>query len=470
MFYTLLSLTRFRVWLGLFCLILLTATPLQQAAATTAFARQTGEPCAACHMQAYGPWLTQYGQKFKLDGYVAGHANKLPDAINPFALEVVGSISNTQKDVPAGQYYDNSKPNNNAVNDWTALYYTGRVTEKIGSYLQLNLSPQVGKSVTLAMADIRFANHASIADHQLTYGVTVNNGPTMSDFWMTSFAWMYPYNMSATTVRPNAQPYLQNLMMGANTAGATTYVMIDNHLYLEAGGYTSQSHNMAQGLGVWAGGSMGDAPQSGLIDGGAPYWRMFLQHSIGPHTMMVGTYGLASKVYPHYARNFGTDTYVEYNADANYSYMLNDDNMLMAMFRYTRDDMTMNASRALGYSANAKNHLNSIMLMGMWTYQQTYNLSAGWNAMTGSSDTLMYPNGDISGSANNSPNTNYFMFQLDYVPFGKAAAVSDPYFNLRLSAQYLAYTQFNGGTRNYDGSGRSPEANNTLYFVGNMMF
>jgi hypothetical protein len=109
--------------------------PCQDVLATTSFARQTGEPCTACHMQAYGPWLTQYGQKFKLDGYVAGHANKLPDVINPFALEVVGSLTNTQKDVPAGQYYDNtagqSKANNNAVNDWTALFYTGRITDKI---------------------------------------------------------------------------------------------------------------------------------------------------------------------------------------------------------------------------------------------------------------------------------------------------------------------------------------------------
>ena len=125
---------------------ILSILPFQIVLATTSFARQTGEPCTACHMQAYGPWLTQYGQKFKLDGYVAGHANKLPDVINPFALEVVGSLTNTQNDVPPGQYYDNtaghSKANNNAVNDWTALYYTGRITDKIGSYLQLNINPQ----------------------------------------------------------------------------------------------------------------------------------------------------------------------------------------------------------------------------------------------------------------------------------------------------------------------------------------
>ena len=455
--------------------------PVQEVLATTAFARQTGEPCSACHMQSYGPWLTQYGQKFKLDGYVAGHANKLPDAINPFALEVVGSITNTQKDVPAGQYYANasgqSAPNNNAVNDWTSLFYTGRVAEKLGAYLQLNLNPQVGRSTSLTMADIRYADHVSFQGNHINYGVSLSNYPGMSDFWMTSFAWMYPYNMSSVAVMPAAKPWMQNFMAWANLAGGTVYTMINNHLYLEAGGYTSQSKNMAQGLGVWTPGSQSALPQAGLIDGGAPYWRAFLQHTTGQHTMMIGTFGLMAKVIPYYTRGFGTDSYQEYNFDTNYSYMLDDDNMLMAMARYTRDDMYMNASQQI-YGSNSHNYLNSYMVMGMWTYKQTYNFAVAWNNMNGSPDMALY-NGaagysgsanPITGSYNGSPNTNSLMFQVDYVPFGKAKMTTDPYINLRLSLQYTAYTQFNGAYTNYDGAGRSPEANNTLYFVGNMMF
>ena len=450
---------------------LVSVFPFKEALATTAFARQTGEPCSACHQQSYGPWLTPYGQKFKLDGYVAGHANKLPDIINPLALEVVGSVTNTQKNVPDGLYYSNqsgsiqSNANNNAVNDWTAIYYTGRVTDHIGSYLQLNLSPQTDRALNLAMADIRYADHFNWNGNNLTYGVTVNNSPTMSDFWMTTYAWMYPYTQSAVTVAPNAQPWLQSLMDWANTAGATAYVMINNHLYLEAGGYTSQAKSMQQGLGVWR-----NSEESGQIVGGAPYWRVFLQHTVGQHNMMVGAYGLVANVVPQYVGGFGTDHYVEYNADANYSYMMDDDNMFMAMFRYSRDDYTMNASQAMGISQNGKNHLNTYMLMGMWTYKQTYNLSIGWNKTSGSSDSYLYGSDPIVGSANGSPNTNAMLFEVDYVPFGKGTSVSDPYMNLRLSAQYWAYTQFNGGYSNYDGAGRNPEANNTLYFVGNLMF
>lgn len=463
-------------------LIVLFISPFQHVQATTSFARQTGEPCTACHMQAYGPWLTQYGQKFKLDGYVAGHANKLPDVINPLAVEVVGSVTNTQQKNGGDPYYANStghsNPNNNVVTDWAAVYYTGRITDKIGSYLQMNISPQTGQSVSLAMADIRVADHATIQGNEITYGLTVNNSPTMSDFWMTTPAWMYPYTQSSMTIHPAAQPWLQALMEGANTAGSTAYMMINNHLYLEAGGYTSQSKEMANGLGVWKNGSQCTEPQCGLIDGGAPYWRMFLQHSVGAHTMMIGTYGMAANVIPYYNMGMGANYYVEYNADANYSYMMDDSNMLMAMVKYTHDSMNMGASQVQEFSSNNSNYLDSVMMMGMWTYKQTYNLTVGWNYMKGSSDIHLYNGaGDgfngvqaISGSANGSPNTNSFLFEADYVPFGKGSFAADPYLNVRLSLQYWAYTEFNGAAKNYDGAGRNATGNNTLYFVGNMMF
>ena len=391
-------------------------------------------------MQAYGPWLTSYGQKFKLDGYVAGNANALPNALNPFSLEVVSSYTNTQQSVPSGTYYQNksgsSSPNNNVINDWTALFYTGRVTDHIGAYLQLNLNPQVAHTASLT---------------------------------------------SSVTLTPGAQPYLQRLMSGAYTAGSTAYVMINNHLYLEGGAYTSMAQNMAGGLGVMNA-SLGTAPQNGLINGAAPYWRAYLQHSIGSHTMMIGTFGLAANVTPYYTSGFGTDNYTEFNADSNYSYMMNDDNMFMAMFRYTRDNMKMGASSAMGASSNIYNNLDSSMLMGMWTYRQTYNLAVGWNRMSGSADATLYNGAGnnigigyqgptaLTGSASGSPNSNSFLFQADYVPFGKGTSKVDPYLNVRFSAQYWVYTQFNGATMNYDGLGRNASANNTLYLVTNIMF
>jgi hypothetical protein len=40
-----------------------------------------------------------------------------------------------------------------------------------------------------------------------------------------------------------------------------------------------------------------------------------------------------------------------------------------------------------------------------------------------------------------------------------------PWLNTKLQTQYIGYQKFNGGTTNYDGSGRSASNNNTLYML-----
>jgi hypothetical protein len=46
---------------------------------------------------------------------------------------------------------------------------------------------------------------------------------------------------------------------------------------------------------------------------------------------------------------------------------------------------------------------------------------------------------------------------------GKKDSWLRPWMNLRLGIQYTGYTRFDGGTSNYDGTGRSASDNNTLF-------
>jgi hypothetical protein len=39
------------------------------AEAVPSFAGQTGAPCAACHVEGFGPQLTPFGMSFKVNGY-----------------------------------------------------------------------------------------------------------------------------------------------------------------------------------------------------------------------------------------------------------------------------------------------------------------------------------------------------------------------------------------------------------------
>jgi len=52
--------------------------------------------------------------------------------------------------------------------------------------------------------------------------------------------------------------------------------------------------------------------------------------------------------------------------------------------------------------------------------------------------------------------------QLDGTPFGAGGSPLGPRFNMRVGVQYVAYLKFDGAGSNYDGSGRSAAANNTL--------
>ena len=73
----------------------------------------------------------------------------------------------------------------------------------------------------------------------------------------------------------------------------------------------------------------------------------------------------------------------------------------------------------------------------------------------GDSDALLYPPGDISGSINGKPNSNGFIYELDYIPLKWS----------KITLQYIAYDKFNGTCKNYDGSGRKASDNNTFYVL-----
>lgn len=430
-----------------------------EASATPAFARQTGEPCSSCHMESYGPYLTPNGRLFKLKGYQAGHANVLPDLLNGFSGQAIGSFTNTQKAVPSAPAPGLSS-NNNFVNDWDALYFTGRVMDKVGAYMQLNFSPQVNHNISLAMAEVRYADNMNLFDKDLVYGVSANNGPTMSDVWMTTPEWMYPYTQSSVAPQPGMKTLMMQLM--GNTGGMSVYTLWDNTVYTELGAYTTLASNMANGLGVFN-------QSNPLIDGGAPYWRLWGQKTWGPHVFMLGTYGLQANIFPQYQTGAGTDGWVDWNIDTNYMWMM-DEHMVMLMGRWTQDWMTLNASRALGYSSTVDNTQSNLMLMAMYTLQQTYTFTFSYNDLQGSYNPAMYSPASVSGSRAGSPDSQYFQLQFDYVPFGKGTVATDPLLNLRFSVQYTAYQTFNGASQNYDGYGRNAADNNTLYIASYLMW
>jgi hypothetical protein len=76
----------------------------------------------------------------------------------------------------------------------------------------------------------------------------------------------------------------------------------------------------------------------------------------------------------------------------------------------------------------------------------------------------------VTGSNNSKPDSNAFIIEADWVPFGKDDSWMNPYVNLKLGVQYVIYTLFNGGNTNYDGFGRNAADNNTLFLFAWLAF
>ncbi len=105
-----------------------------------------------------------------------------------------------------------------------------------------------------------------------------------------------------------------------------------------------------------------------------------------------------------------------------------------------------------------------------WVPQNTYGITLGWQKTWGPANPVLFAPAEVVGSNNGKPNSNAFTIEADWVPFGKADSVLSPWANLKLGVQYVAYTQFNGGTNNYDGSGRNASDNNTLFLFAWLVF
>ena len=419
------------------------------AIAIPSFARQTGYACARCHTVAYGPALTAYGRQFKLNGYVWGDAKEV---IPPIAIMVQGGFTQTAKDQtdpPANHF----ARNDNLSVDQVSLFYGGRITQHIGAFVQVTYSGE-DRHTSWDNLDVRFAHAATIGDKSVVFGVSVNNNPTIQDLWNSTPGWGFPYISSGLAPGPAAGTMIAG-GLGQLVLGATAYAMVDDHLYLEAGAYRGLSDRWLRNVGLTA----DDNPH---VNGLAPYWRAAWQVDKKQNYFSVGVFGLNTKLQPDPSVP-QEDKFNDVGVDATYQFTDGSRNNFSANLLLVHEKQTLDASFGAGGSASNSNHLNTLGLDLTYAYNQTWVGSVGLFNTSGSTDTGLYAPGLDSGSNNGSPNSRGYVLGLEYVPFGKADSFASPWLNLRLGLQYTGYTRYNGGTRNYDGFGRSAGDNNTLF-------
>ena len=428
-------------------LVAMTATP-HMAQAIPAFAAQTGMPCSACHIGF--PQLTPFGRAFKMDGYVQG--GTFPDAKN-FAAMVQGGFTQLHDKVDGGLAPD-FKSNDAWSIQQTSLFYGGAIDGNIGlgGFVQ-GTYDGIGHQYHWDNLDIRLAQLTTIANKRVVYGFTFNNAPGLTDLWNTLPAWGYPFIPPGLGVGSTAG--IQTSALAQAVAGVGGYVAVNvtpqDMIYNEVDLYKAVPNHTAYMLGAGP-----EAPIAGPI----PYWRLAVQHSTWKQSFELGTSGLVDHPYPGGFTHGPTDTLTDVGVDAQYQY-ITVQQAFSVQASYFHEFQYWGASYPQGGTANKHDLLDTETLTASYLWHQMFGATEAYSNITGNGDVGLY-NAD-TGNANGKPNTDSYTTELDYYPFNTDGPKVFPWANAKFFVEDTFYPTFNGLAHNYDGNGRSAQANDVLF-------
>lgn len=454
------------------------------ASAIPLFNRQTGQNCVACHAGGQFPELTPYGRLFKMTGYTLG-VRTVP--VSAMALLSASKVANTSKsDDPSADFQKNDRP----IFATGSVFLGGKITDNIGAFVQFTWDPYAittdsggyKGTFTADNMDIRYADRLIGTNHDVIFGVSANNDPSVSDPWNTAAAWMQYVPVPSPTSSQfidGTSPY-PGLAAGSNVAGLSAYAFIDETLYLEAGDYRT-----AKGLASFMKWGLHDADVTKL-QGDNPYLRVALNHAWGASTLMVGMTRMATRIYDDpldTSLPSSVHRYQDLALDSQYQYLL-DPHAWTAQFVYTRQTHDYPASQVGQPVPFVDAHGNPLPLTSAsdrtrllrarlsYVYQARYggstsvfdlagstntaNITSGYdpNTLTITSDpTAGAPSTRVNGNIRGNPATRGATVEGFWMPVQ----------NLRIGLQYTAYLRYNGARDNYDGFGRNARDNNSLF-------
>ena len=418
------------------------------ALAVPSYARQTQQPCTACHVGGFGPQLTPFGRQFKLSGYTLKVGD---EASLPLSAMVVESWTHTQKaqtEAPA----PNFNRNDNIELQQASLFLAGRLAEHLGVFAQATYS-QNGHLLGWDNAELRYARSFSGKTHSGLWGVTINNNPTVTDVLNTAPAWQFPYMPPDLAPGAPAAPMLFG-GLGGQVVGATAYMQLDGTWYVEAGGYRSLSPSFQRKV---------NGDYNGRLSGLAPYARITRSWDARGGNVVLGAFALearrglvgedaAGRAVP---LSGPTDRFRDFGIDASYLNLGDGTHAFSVNALYVHEGQRLDATFADGGAEHRSGSLQALNVNGSYWYRNTWGATVGAFAYDGSRDALLYDTG--------SADTRGGIAEVDWNPFGKADSWMQPTVNARIGLQYTFYTRFNGAVHDIDGAGRSAHDNNTLF-------
>ena len=416
------------------------------ARAVPAFAQQTGQPCKSCHVGGFGPELTPFGREFKLGGYtLRAHASV------PIAAMAVTSFTHTRKDQkPAPEHLNR---NNDVTLDEAAVFGAGGIGKHLGGFAEITYEG-IDRHFTWDNLDLRAVTTGKLLGGDATFGLSLNNNPTVQDAWNTLPAWGFPFTDTETSPTPDAAPLMDDAL-AQNVLGLTGYVWLGHKFYLEAGAYSSPSRGTLQWLGS-------DPADPGNIRGVVPYGRVAFQTTIAGGTFEAGGNVFKANIIPVRDRSSGlTDHYLDWGLDSSWQKTFAKTDTLSANIRYEHERGDLRASCALGLlgdgsdPACARYSLDEIRAAVRYTWHDHVGLTLSPFSITGSHNTNVF-------DGNGRPDSDGIMGQIDYTLWPSGNSPLGPRANARVGVQYTLYGKFNGRRHNFDGAGANAADNNVL--------
>lgn len=411
-----------------------------QAQALPVYARQTGQDCSACHIGAFGPQLTAYGQRFKLGGYTDGDQRVLP-----LSGMFVGSFTHTNADLDAAPA-EHFGTNDNLAAQEGSLFIAGRIAGHLGSFAQVTWSG-IDRALAWDNLDLRYARDLAVGGKDLTLGLSLNNNPGIQDPFNTLPAWGFPYIGSELAPESPAAPLLAGALE-TQVLGLNAYAFLDQRWYAELGAYRSPGRSLLHDLGV---------PGDDIVKtaGLSPYLRLAYSRDLRRQSYSFGLVGMRSSLAS--ADSSAHDRYTDVGVDASWQYLGTRRNVFTANALAVHEKQTLAGSVDVGDASRRNQQLDSFNFNVSWYRDQTWGGTLGFFDTRASTDATLHPD-----SATGRPDTRGEIFQVDYTPFGKEGSWLAPNANLRLGLQYTAYNRYDGGSSDYDGAGHKASRNNTL--------
>lgn len=408
------------------------------------FSRQTKLPCSACHYQF--PQLTPFGRLFKLNGYTLTGLIPIvgPDSgglklapIPPASAMIVASTTHTATAEPGKQNNTTSFPQQ------ASLFLGGQVTPNVGVFSQFTYTPE-DERILVDNIDVRYATHLNLGERDWLVGVTLHNNPTVQDVWNTTPAWGYPFIASSVAPSGSAAALIDGAL-AQQVLGLGAYTLVSSTVYAEASMYRSAPQGSSGAL---------DSSAVNTTNGVIPYWRLALQHQWTSTYLMVGTYGFSANMYPAGVSGT-TNRYTDIGVDAQVEHPVGK-GTLIGRATYIHEKQRLDAfSTALPPLAEGSHQsLSTVRANVGFLPSQRIGVNLGYFQTTGTSDTLLFAPGAVTGSRTGSPRTAGEIGEFVY----------NPWQNFRLGLQYTVYNEFNGAHTAYDlVGGRRASDNDALY-------